>query len=311
MTDDAPIARTGPGPPLVTGSPAAGAGAENGRGRTWPLAVTVGAAAAAIGWFHMPAGVTGWLYAEDGVLFVGDWIGPGANVSVLWTPYAGYQHLIPRITTGLITGFLPVAWWGVAVNMVACLMVGGIAALVFVLSRDVIAFVPSRVMLGLITTLVPLVAVEAIGNLANLHWFLLYLTPWLLLATPRSALGSWVLAAVAMLTTLTEPQCAVFLPLAIARLTPWKVFPRAGRPVIWAWLIGVTAQLITTVLAPRPVSAGFPPVASAVQGYVLNAGMSLSTVNTELLGRVLTHVGWWIGFVGVAAIFTLAGLAFG
>lgn len=41
------------------------------------------------------------LYAEDGLLFVGDW----ANVSgagLLIEPYQGYQHLLPRIVSGLV-----------------------------------------------------------------------------------------------------------------------------------------------------------------------------------------------------------------
>jgi len=79
-------------------------------------------AAATIAWIRMPSHVAGWLCVEDGSLFVGDWLRADARRtawSVLWEPYGGYQHLIPRIASWLVTVTLPVSWWAVVVSGLA------------------------------------------------------------------------------------------------------------------------------------------------------------------------------------------------
>jgi len=234
--------------------------------RAWPGAVAVGAVGAIIGWVRMPTAVAGWLYAEDGRTFIGDWLGTNqpdkGSLSLLWMPYAGYQHLIPRLASGVVVALVPPAGWALAINAIACLVVGAVAGLVFVFSRDVISFLPSRVVLGLLAVLTPMAGIEALGNIANLHWFLLYLTPWLLLATPRSTVGVWAMAALAFLSVATETQCAIFLPLVIWRF----VVSPGSRPVMVCWLLGVAAQVATTIEAPRALGTAVPPVASTVEG---------------------------------------------
>ncbi len=276
--------------------------------RVWPGAVAVTAVATVIAWIRMPTAVAGWLYAEDGRTFIGDWLRTGEpikdSLSVLWMPYAGYQHLIPRLASGLVSALVPPAWWALAINAIACLVVGTVAGLIYVFSRDVISYRPARVVLALLAVMTPMAGAEALGNIANLHWFLLYLTPWLLLATPRSTVGVWAMAAVAFLSVATEPQCAIFLPLAIWRIV---VSPRT-RPVMVCWLLGVAAQVATTIEAPRAIGSGNPPIASTIEGYVLNVGMTLATTHATLLGAVLVRIGWWIGFVGVGAMLAVAAL---
>jgi hypothetical protein len=100
----------------------------------------------------------------------------------------------------------------------------------------------------------------------------------------------------------TEPQCAIFLPLAIWRFV---ASPRT-RPVILCWLLGVVAQVVTAIEAPRAIGSDIPPIGSTIEGYVLNVGMTLATTHIPWLGMVLVRIGWWIGFVGVAAILAVA-----
>lgn len=266
------------------------------------LAFAVTAVGAVLSWLRMPVQVAGQLYAEDGRTFVGDWLTHG-GWSLWIEPYAGYQHLVPRAIAWFTTTFLPVTWWATAVNALACLMVGVVAGLVFVYSRDVVAFLPARVALGLIAVLTPISGFEAIGNVANLHWFLLYLSLWVLLTTPRSVWAAVGMSVVALLCTATEPQSAMFLAVAI-----WKVVDsRRNLPVVIGWLIGIVAQVITTLVAPREVATGYPPIASTIEGYVLNVGMTLGSNRADLLGAVLRHFGWWAGFLGVAVISGFAG----
>lgn len=271
------------------------------RGRDRPIALAVALLGAVIAWLRMPVATRGQLYAEDGRTFVGDWFTHG-GIALLREPYAGYQHLLPRLVSGAVVWLVPVSGWAVAVNLVVCTLLGAAAGLVYLISRDVVEFRPARIALGLILVLVPIAGQEAIGNLANLHWFLLYLTVWVLLATPRSTAGTWGLAVVALACTATEPQTAIFLPLAL-----WAVLrERRVWPVTVAWALGVTVQVVTTLNAPREVAAGWPPVASTVQGYVLNVGMTLGTWRPGWLGRVLTGLGWWPGYLWVTLLLAIA-----
>ncbi len=290
----------------AAGPPAAAPPAANGasdtmaaeRTRTSPLvALSVAVVGAVLAWVRMPGQVAGQLYAEDGRTFVGDWLTHG-GWSLWIEPYAGYQHLVPRGIAWFTMTFLPVTWWATAVNVLACLVVGAVAGLVFVFSRDVVGFLPARIALGLVAVLTPIAGAEALGNLANLHWFLLYLGLWVLLTSPRSAWGAVGMSLVALLCTATEPQCAMFLPVAI-----WKLIEsRRNLAVVIGWLLGVLGQVVTTLVAPRTVATDHPPIASTIEGYVLNVGMSLGTNRPLLLGAVLREIGWWVGFVGVAVI---------
>ncbi len=265
----------------------------------------LGLLAACLAWLRLQPDVRDTLYAEDGVLFVHDQAVRG-GVTLLWEPYAGYQHLIPRSVAWFVTTFLPVPLWGLVVVLIACAIVGVIAALVFVYSGDVIAYYPSRIVLGLIVVLIPVAGMQPLGNLANLHWFLLYLMPWVLMSTPRSRLGIGVAVVVALLATATEPQCLIFAPLVLWRFV---TFPRT-RLVMLAWAVGIAFQAVTYLTAPRVQTAGRPPFASIADGYVIEVGMSIVTSRGYLLGRAVVTVGWWIGFVWVAGILALAAFGF-
>ncbi len=76
--------------------------------------------------------------------------------------------------------------------------------------------------------------------------------------------------------------------------------------MILCWLLGVAAQVVTAIEAPRAIGSDIPPIGSTIEGYVLNVGMTLATTHIPLLGMVLVRIGWWIGFVGVAAILAVA-----
>lgn len=272
--------------------------------RTWPVAVSVWAVATIVEYLRLPGGARDTLYAEDGRTFLGDWL-TAHSIDVLYRPYAGYQHLMPRLAGGLVTGLLPVSWWANAMTLIACLLVGGAAALVYVFSRDVVSSPIARLGLAAVTVLTPLAGVDAVGNMANLHWYLIYLVFWLLLATPRSTIGAVLMTTLALVATLTEPQCAVLLPLAVL------VFVRrpASRPVVLGWLVGVALQLWTYLNYPRVSSAGMPPFDSAVKGYLLNAAMSNAYASGPLLGRIIASLGWWTAGAALLVLLCFAGYA--
>ena len=254
--------------------------------RTWPAAVAVAVVGAIVCWFRVPSVGRYTMYAEDGQIFVQQWLtGHGFP---LFEPYAGYQHFLPRISTWLVVHLVPVSGWGIGVTVAACLLAGGTAALVYVFSRDVIDTQVSRLGLAAVTVLIPLAGQEPVGNLANLHWYLLFLTPWLLLATPRSTAGTVAMCLVALASTLTESQAVIFAPIAIWRL----VSSAPARPVMVCWFVGVGGQLLTFLLAPRVLSGGgWPPPMSVIKGYLGNVSLTIDTGTARRAGAVIVGLG--------------------
>ena len=198
--------------------------------------------ASVLTWLRLPAAGRDTLYAEDGSQFVNDWASNG-SWSVLLRPYAGYQHLIPRVASGLIAWLVPIDAWADAMIAAAAAVVGVTAGLVYVLSRAVVSSPMARLGLAAVPVLVPLAGVEVIDSLANVHWYLLYLTPWLLLAMPRERATALGLAFVALVAALTEPQTVILAPLAV-----WVLVrdPRS-RVIVLGWALGVAGQIITFV----------------------------------------------------------------
>ena len=130
------------------------------------------------------------VWAEDGG-FLQNRLDHGPLVS-LFEPYQGYLHLLPRAIVE-VGALLPLRDYAVAVAGMSCVVAGVVAALVFACSRDVVHGPAARIVLGLVTVLVPTVSAEVLGTTANLHWFLLWLTPWVLLFRPTSARQGWAL----------------------------------------------------------------------------------------------------------------------
>jgi hypothetical protein len=105
---------------------------------------------------------------------------------------------------------------------VSVLVVGAVGALVFICSRQIVPWLPARISIAALAALIPTAPIEVLGNTANLHWYLLWLTPWLLMARPSSRLASWFFGAVALAIALTEIQVVIFLP-----LIAWRFRDRA------------------------------------------------------------------------------------
>ena len=281
----------------------------DGATRIWPTAVVVWALASVVTWLRLPAAARDTFWAEDGHQFVQDWL-QSEGIGTLFRPYGGYQHLVPRSVTGLIVELVPVQWWAAATTAIACVITGGVAALVFVFSRDVIDNLVARIGLALVVVFVPLPGMELIGNVANSHWYLLYLTPWLLLATPRTRAGSVAMVLLALAVTLTEPQSILFAPLAVWRFVR---VPRL-RPMIVAYAVGLSVQVVSALGDERGRTPGRPPWTSVAEGYWGNASLSIFTGNGRWTGAVLYPdwrvAGWWVALASLLFLMLFAGYAF-
>ncbi|MFT2817986.1 hypothetical protein [Leifsonia sp. A12D58] len=251
------------------------------------LFLLITASAALVGLLRIPAITRGTLWAEDGQVFIAG----AANSTTLldlFAPYDGYVHVVPRSIAAVVVWAVPVDDWAVAVTVASCLVVGLVTALVFVLSRTVVAWLPARVVIAAITVLVPTALFEVAGNTANLHWYFLWLAPWLLLYRPTSRWAAWLLGVVGLIAALSEIQMALFLPLIL-----WKFRDGIRWPIRVGIILGVIAQGITTLLFPRAQHGVVSPLPDVMtSGYLVNSVLPLFLESGQAVGSFIAQFGW-------------------
>lgn len=227
------------------------------------------------------------VYAEDGELFLLRGIEAGPW-HVLLEPYAGYQHLVPRILSALAQG-LPLERYGLATQVASVLVLAAIGGATVLLARDVVASRVARVALGLVPVVVPLAGLEVLANLANLHTYCLWLALWMLLWRPRAWWSASIVAVAMLAATLTEVQTLLLLPLAIARLAWMR---ERMLPIVAAFGIGVAGQVVTWIAAPRPIAQGSGiDVADVVVGWLVSAVRPLLVPDAQAALEGLRTVG--------------------
>jgi hypothetical protein len=211
------------------------------------------------------------VWAEDANIFLFENLNLG-GAETLFRGYAGYQHLVPRILSGIILAFAPLSAYAVVVFWTCSVVTGLIGAAVYWLSRDVVAWVPARVALALLTFVLPLATQEVIGNVADIHTYFMWLAPWLFFFRPRSWGSASAWAVVAFLTIMTEVQSILFLPLALLVLRRSR---RRSWPIAGAFVAGAAWQVATVVTVERDSSAAWLGIPSIVQGWLINTVMPL------------------------------------
>ena len=270
---------------------------------TWVVAAVLAVASSLWMWHRLGWPTRGIAWAEDSGVFLNERLELGAVPSLLH-PYSGYLHLVPRIVVDAAVALWPIQDYAMVVTALSCCVIGIVSATVFVLARDVVRSAPLRALLAVVPAIAPMGVVEIAGNTANLHWYLLFLAPWVFAFRPRSWWSSASLAVAALAITLTEIQAALFVPLFL-----FGFRSRRGVPVVAAAFLGLAAQAATTLQAPRPrtpsdaspldIAAGFlaQPVAGSWNGDVREVGVTI------------VHLGWWV--VVVPAVVVLAVLVLG
>jgi hypothetical protein len=184
----------------------------------------------------------------------------------------------------------------------ACIVTGIVGGLVYISSGTIIRWIPARVVLALITFLIPLAPREVLGNTANLHWYFLWLAPWLLLYRPTSRAASWVIGIAAFFATVTEIQMALFIPLML-----WQRGDSRRAPIRALYLLGVVLQVVATLIAPRGSSGAHAvDLASLGYGYLINCVMTIVSANPVVLGPLILGFG---PFVGLLILVPFIGLA--
>lgn len=267
--------------------------------------VGIGAVAALVAAWRLGAVSRGTAWAEDAGLFLRERLALGPVDSLLH-PYAGYLHLVPRLLVD-VAWAAPVQWYAVTISLGACAVVGLVSSSVVVLARDVVPWWPARTVLALLPALLPLGPYEISGNAANLHWFLLFLSPWLFAHRPRTWWGAGAQAALTALVVLSEVQTVVFLPvLALA----WVGRPGTGRrlralPVTVVALAGAAAQVVTALTTQRDSQPGSPAFTDVVAGWLLQPVSALWRPDVASVVRAVVTHGWSVVLVPAGVLLVL------
>jgi hypothetical protein len=199
-----------------------------GRRRSSSAALAVGVAL--LTWLQMvrrPSDPPVWdsFHVEDGGVFFAHAVDQ-SFLDSLATSYFGYLHTAPRLIAE------PATWFSfehapLVMALLTCLVVGLLAAYVFVASAAWIASPLLRFVLATCVALLPATGVEVGGSAANLHWYLIFAAWWAVVCPWRER--RWLAAGVAVvgLAALSDPLTGVLLPIGI--VLAW----RAGERRAW------------------------------------------------------------------------------
>lgn len=226
------------------------------------------------------------LWAEDGGIFLQQSLEHGgANA---FAPYEGYLHVLPRIAAALTAATTPPAAYALTMNLLSCLVVALIAGMVFHCAHQVDDRIYVRLAFASIVVLIGAGPLETTGNFANLHWYLLFLAPWVLTTRAETKSGAVLLFVVGALTATTEILAAIFVPMMLLRWrdrTYWP--PRIGL------ILGFACQFIATITSPRSDNTSEPlSLESIVIGWFVNGAGVIVYGTGSQLGSVIANFGW-------------------
>jgi hypothetical protein len=220
------------------------------RGRRHPtLTVTLVLAFVAVATalqFAREAAVSAWntIWAEDGAIFLADALNHPALSKTL-TAYGGYIHVLPRVVASVVAAF-PLQDAAMLFALAAFTTASLLAAFVFFASATVIESIPLRFALSALVVLLPAEGAELLGNVTNIHFYLLYGCFWAFVWQSDSTAAISSRSAVAATSALCDPLSAIYLPLAI-----WGAVKRRTRRglVVPAFYTGGLAVQALAILA--------------------------------------------------------------
>jgi hypothetical protein len=158
----------------------------------------------------------------------------------LFSTYAGYEQLLPRVIAQFATYFpLPRAALVFAVS--GALVGAGCGLFVFHASAGHVRSTPLRAVLGAALVLMPVALMEVVDSGVGTPWYLLSATFWALLWRPRTRSGMVIAALVAFTSATSMVLAILFLPLAAARLIALRQLRE--HAVTAGWLAGCLAQV--------------------------------------------------------------------
>lgn len=203
-------------------------------------------------------------WAEDGTVFFQGARQEGA-FGAFGVDWAGYYHLVPRIA-GAFSSSVPIDLAPLANWLIIAVVVAWCAATLFVASKTWIASMPARLVLTAGIVLLPVVRVESIGNVANLHFIMLFPALLVMICRPQSR-SEWVNGSLFVLvSTLSTLETAVFFPFAAYRV--WTRKPRGLDPITIVWALGSAVHFgVVFVAGPERAISTSTSLPSIVFNY--------------------------------------------
>jgi len=270
---------------------------RNGFG-AFAAAVLGAAALTLLAWIRLPGLTRETLWAEDGGIFLRQAM-DSRFLSGLMDPYDGYLHLLPRLLAHLSLRMGPLEGYAERISWLSCASVGLVGVAVFFLSRPYMPRVMGSVLLAVIPALLPVGTLEVLGNTANLHWFMLWLVPWLLIYPTRTVGFNVCLAATAFVAASTEIQTVLFVPLIVLAVRTRRQW---GASI--GLLLGLAMQFITYASFPRSVSKDAVPwdLGMVLIGWLTQGGMSNVESSAASIGVAWTYFGGALLVVPIALV---------
>ena len=260
------------------------------------LAIAVVLQLARIGW----TGSLDALWAEDGPIYLGGALENGF-LDALTTEYAGYLVLVPRLL-GEVGSAVPLRDAPAAMAIASALAVALTGLVVYYAAAGQIASPLLRLALAGLTVLTAVGGTETIVSAANVPWFMLVGTFWLLLWRPRSDWSAGLGGAYVAITALSTPGTVFFFP--IAALRAFAVRDRRDLAIVGSYF---GANLVQAYAIARSDYEGVDPVWTGDVWTVLLQRVADGAVfGLRLGGEIWALLGW--PFLILLTIALLGGL---
>lgn len=263
------------------------------------LAIAVVLQLARIGW----TGSLDTLWAEDGPIFLAGAIENGF-LDAITTEYAGYLVLVPRLI-GEVGAAFPLRDAPAAMAVTSAIFVALSGLAVWYAAAAHIASPLLRGALAALTMLTAVGGTETIVSTANVPWFMLVASFWLLLWRPRTRWSATLGALFIAATALSTPGTLFFLPLALLR----AFAVRDGRDLA---IVGgyFGANLVQLYAIARSDYEGVEPVWTGdIWSVLLQRVADGALFGLRAGGEIWALLGW--PFLILITIALLAGLVLG
>jgi hypothetical protein len=196
---------------------------------------------------RLPGDARNLLWAEDGEVFLTQAYAHGYLHNV-FTPYAGYMHLVPRTASQIVAALVPLREVGLGMNLSGALVWSLVAAAAYCFTRGRIR-IELRYLLWLLVLLLPIGSLEVATNTANSHWFLMF-GAFIVLSSrsetvPRVVCGALIVGAAMM----SDPLTLIFAPLVVARVVVLRSLRENVVSIVFVCAAGV--QLIVDSTTSR------------------------------------------------------------
>jgi hypothetical protein len=226
------------------------------------------------------------LWAEDGPVFF-----QLALVQDFWstvfTPYAGYLVLVPRLI-GEVGNAVPLRDAAGAMAIASGLVVALCGLAVWSASAGHIRSPWLRGTLAALTVLAPVAGLECVVSGTYVLWYMLFASFWLLLWRPATAAGAVLGALFLLATGLSTPGLWFFAPLALLRALAVRDW-RDGL-LIGAYAVGAVVQV--PVIAANSEAAADPVWTNDIWTALVQRVVDGAAFGEGLGGVAWAHFGW-------------------